>query len=246
MKKRRNEIILIAVLLSTSFLLYSLENFIFKDSRYIYENVLSQTAFLPIYVLIVTLFIEQIIEKRDKQSMLSKLNVVIGVFFNEVGRDLLYTLSAVDNNFSNIREKMKFSADNYDKKYSELLVYLKKYESDFQCRQGGFVRLKEFMVSKKEVLLMMMENPNLMENESFTELLLALFHLYEELSKRENLDKISEQDHKHLRGDVERVYYLLMYEWLHYMKHLKEKYPYLFSLEIRVNPLDAEAKIEIG
>lgn len=245
MKKRRMEIILVIILLSISFLLYSLENYIFNDSRTIYENLLSQIAFLPIYVLIVTLFIEQIIEKKDKRDILHKVNVVIGVFFNEVGRDLLYNLSSVDANFAEIKEKMKFQADNFDDKCNDVLGFMKKYKSNFQCRQGGFKRLKAFVVSKKEILLMMMENPNLMENESFTELLLALFHLYEELSKRENLDVLSEADHNHLIGDVERVYYLLIDEWLHYMKHLKESYPYLFSLEVRVNPLNAEAKIEL-
>ncbi|MBA7569274.1 hypothetical protein ES708_11013 [subsurface metagenome] len=34
-------------------------------------------------------------------------------------------------------------------------------------------------------------------------------------------------------------------EWLDYMKHLKNNYPYLFSLAMRTNPFDANASVEV-
>jgi hypothetical protein len=37
------------------------------------------------------------------------------------------------------------------------------------------------------------------------------------------------------------VYGLLVIEWLKYMQHLKQQYPYLFSLAMRTNPFDANA-----
>jgi hypothetical protein len=49
----------------------------------------------------------------------------------------------------------------------------------------------------------------------------------------------------HLNGDVERVYGLLISEWIMYMEHLMNNYPYLFSLAMRVNPFDPHAKVEI-
>jgi hypothetical protein len=36
--------------------------------------------------------------------------------------------------------------------------------------------------------------------------------------------------------DIKRAYGLLVDQWLVYMKHLKDNYPYLFSLAMRVNP----------
>ena len=93
--------------------------------------------------------------------------------------------------------------------------------------------------------MQLMSNSNLLEHESFTELLLAIFHLYEELFKRGNLGKGSQADYNHLLIDMERVYSLLLIEWVYYMKHLKEEYPYLFSLELRLNPLNPNASIEL-
>jgi len=40
---------------------------------------------------------------------------------------------------------------------------------------------------------------------------------------------------------VKRVYLLLVDEWLAYMEHLKNFFPYLFSLAMRTNPFDRQA-----
>lgn len=93
--------------------------------------------------------------------------------------------------------------------------------------------------------MQLMSNSILLEHESFTELLLALFHLYEELSKRNNLEKTCEADYRHLIIDIERAYLLLLMEWLYYIKHLKKEYPYIFSLELRSNPLSTNGLIEL-
>ena len=90
-----------------------------------------------------------------------------------------------------------------------------------------------------------MENPNLLEHESFTNLLWSVFHLTEELIHRRNLKDLPESDYQHLAGDIKRVYHLLILEWLDYMKHLKNNYPYLFSLAIRTNPFDDNACVEV-
>ena len=50
---------------------------------------------------------------------------------------------------------------------------------------------------------------------------------------------------EHLVGDIKRLYSLLICEWLDYMRHLKDHYPYLFSLAIRTNPFDEKASIAV-
>jgi hypothetical protein len=55
------------------------------------------------------------------------------------------------------------------------------------------------------------------------------------------LSDLPKSDLTHLEGDIKRALGLLISEWLGYLKHLKEDYPYLYSLEIRKNPFDPEA-----
>jgi plasmid maintenance system killer protein len=84
-----------------------------------------------------------------------------------------------------------------------------------------------------------------LEHETFTELLRAVFHLTEELEKRNDLRQLPRADYEHLELDTERAYRILIYEWLQYMEYLMNEYPYLFSLALRTNPFDPNAKVEI-
>jgi hypothetical protein len=70
-----------------------------------------------------------------------------------------------------------------------------------------------------------------------------VFHLTEELASREDLKKLPHTDYDHLAGDIKRAYVLLVHEWLDYMEHLKDNYPYLFSLAMRTNPFDQDASV---
>lgn len=83
--------------------------------------------------------------------------------------------------------------------------------------------------------------PNLLEHESFTELLRAVCHLTQELSHRKDLIELPDTDYEHLAGDIKRAYVLLVHEWVDYMKYLKDNYPYFFSLAMRTNPFDQDA-----
>ena len=87
----------------------------------------------------------------------------------------------------------------------------------------------------------LLNNPNLLEHDSFTDLLWAVFHLTAELAHRKDLGSLPETDCEHIAGDIKRAYSSLAHEWLNYMKHLKNNYPYLFSLAIRTNPFDVNA-----
>ncbi len=119
------------------------------------------------------------------------------------------------------------------------------YPFDIDRKKLDILRLKGFVMSKREFLLRLMENPNLLEHESFTELLLAYFHLIEELASRMVISPLAENDLTHIAGDARRVYSLLARQWLEYMEHLKNNYPYLFSLAMRKNPFDEKAAVEI-
>ncbi len=84
----------------------------------------------------------------------------------------------------------------------------------------------------------------MLEHETFTDLLQAVFHLTEELTHRESVVGLSPPDCEHISGDMKRIYGLMVYEWLAYMEHLKDDYPYLFSLAMRTNPFDQDASAE--
>jgi hypothetical protein len=98
------------------------------------------------------------------------------------------------------------------------------------------IKLKNILIQKREFILMLLENPNLLEHDAFTDLLWAATHLSEELEARPSLVDLPDSDLEHLAGDIRRLYDHLVSEWLDYIEHLKEKYPFLFSLVLRTHP----------
>ena len=92
-------------------------------------------------------------------------------------------------------------------------------------------------------LFRLLENPNLFEHKTFTELLWAVFHMTEELTCRSSFENQPESDLKHIQGDFIRAYNLLIKEWVSYLEHLKISYPYLYSLAVRQNPFNKEADV---
>ncbi|NVO67348.1 hypothetical protein [Methanofollis tationis] len=183
----------------------------------------------------------QLLSVRAKRERLEKMNMVIGTFFSEVGTNLLVRLSDRDPNLSSIKEDLVVGNDWSDADFARVRKHLEAYSSAVTIDPAELVVLKEYLIKKRNFLLRLLENPMLLEHGPFTEVLRAVFHLTDELERREDLAGTPESDQKHLAGDINRAYRLLALAWLDYMKYLKNNYPYLFSLAMRTNPFDETA-----
>jgi len=238
------------LLVLISITLYGVNFVIFHDSRDLFFYLGIDIAFLPIEVLFVVLVIESAISQRDRTILLEKLNMVIGTFFSEVGTHLVKNISEFDSKVKKIRENLIVSDDWSRADFLDASRQIRNYnyrlniidsEKSFEFLES----LKHFLIDKRNFLLVLLENPSLLEHETFTELLRVVFHLTEELEQRNDLRHLSRADYEHLELDTERAYKLLIYEWLQYMEYLMNEYPYLFSLALRTNPFDPSAKVEI-
>ena len=184
---------------------------------------------------------EMALQKREKKARMEKLNMVIGAFFSEVGTNLLGVFSNWDPHIEQVNEALIVTNDWHEQDFLRAKDFLKKYNVSIAIQNHELERLKSFLIEQRAFLLRLLENPTLLEHESFTELLRAVFHLTEELSYRTDISQLPDTDKAHLAGDLKRSYTLLIQQWLDYMKYLKEHYPYLFSLALRTNPFDKKA-----
>ena len=187
--------------------------------------------------------IESMIDERERKTRLEKLNMIIGIFFSEMGTKILKKMSAHDNGIDEIRSALIVTSNWSDREFAGARTVLENHTYSIDSRKIPLEDLHAFLMHHKGFLLAMLENPQLIEHDSFTPLLQALFHLTEELMARERLHGLPETDYAHLSGDINRVYRLLIIEWLTYMQYLKQNYPYLFSLAMRQNPFDKEAAV---
>jgi hypothetical protein len=241
MKRLNWKVFLGLSLLLLSALVYFLHYLIFRDVHHILLYLVGDTAFVFIEILFVTLIIDGLLQSREKKARLKKLFMVIGVFFSEVGARLLVILSDCDPGLGELQKGWSSGVLKDEQKFMKIQNCLKTHDFGIQAKKVEWEGLKEFLAGKRDFLLRLLENPNLLEHETFTDVLWAVFHLTEELSVRESLQGLPESDFNHLTVDIKRIYGRLALQWLDYMAHLKASYPYLFSLALRMNPFDRSA-----
>lgn len=245
MKFPKWQIFLALIFIVLSAALYFVHYLIFHDAHHIFIYLLGDIAFVPIEVLLVTIIIHQLLTAREKRARLEKLNMVIGVFFSEVGNQLLVLFSDFDPNLAKIKNDLIVTNEWNDEEFRAVERRLRRYDYSVEIKKVDLEHLRKFLAGKKEFLMHMLENPNLLEHEAFTDIMWAVFHLAEELTTRKRVRDLPKNDYEHISGDLKRVYSQLVYQWLDYMKHLKDNYPYLFSLAMRTNPFDETANIEV-
>ena len=232
-------------LLAISGVLFWVHYIVFHDLHHLGIFTLHDLAFLPLEVLIVTLILHSMLERRQRQEMLSKLNMVIGAFYSEVGGDLLEQLSHFDTRPEVLKAEYDVEPEWTDKQLDAASKDAASRSFDLEPDRARTVELTEFMIEKRQFLLRLLENQNLLENEGFTDVLWAVFHLGDELQRRDDIMTTSDHDLAHMAGDMERAYGALIAEWFQHLRHLKTAYPYLYSLAVRANPLDFETGVEV-
>jgi len=218
---------------------------IFNDAHHLFIFFIGDLAFIPIEVLIVTLLIDQMLESREKQRRMEKLNMVIGTFYSKIGTPLISQLVKSDETIGRIKEHLIIGTEWHNEQFHEVEVCLKDHTCGVAIDRVDLEALRNFLLSNEDFLLRLVENPMVFEHETFTDLILAIFHLTEEMRSRGDLASLPSSDKEHLRIDIQRVYTQLIPEWIKYMEYLKGHYPYLFSLAIRKNPFDDSASVVV-
>ena len=241
MKRFRRELALGVSLIALAAVLYLVHYVLFRNAHHIFIYLVGDLAFLPIEVLLVTIIIHRLLTLREKRVMLKKLNMVIGAFFSEVGTRLLVRLACYLPDIDGLRAEIHPTGQWSAKEFDALARLVASREIRLEAGRGTLEELKEFLSERQDFILRLLENSTLLEHDSFADLLWAVLHVSEELAARQRLDGLPATDIAHLSGDLTRAYGHLLREWVAHLRHLKEDYPYLFSLAVRTNPFDPGA-----
>ena len=233
------------LLVALSALVYSIHFLLFRDAHHIFIYLVGDIAFVFIEVLLVSMIIDQLLHNREKQSLLFKLNMIIGLFFTEVGRELIARLSTFYVDMERIRNDLLMTEHWGKEDFTTLEKRLETIDYQMDSQRGDLEGMKSFLVVKRDFLLRLLENPNLLEHEEFTDLLWGIVHLTEELMFRKDLATLPKTDLAHLSVDMKRAFGRLVRGWIRYTAHLKQDYPYLFHLALRSNPFDPTATPEV-
>jgi voltage-gated potassium channel len=188
------------------------------------------------FLTLLTSLAQWLIQRRQLSLHKHRLNMLIGVFYTEVGNKLLHTFSRFDPNISSLRKDFMVTAQWSAAEFQQLKKRLNTYKHNIDAALLDLEEIRGYLREKGDLLVHQLENPDIVENETYAELLWAIVHLRDELVARPTLKGLPQTDIEHLVIDVERAYSLLTREWIDYMQYLKDRYPFLFSLALRTNP----------
>ena len=231
-------------------IIYGSNYLVLGDPEHIISYIWTHLGFIPVDILVVAFILDEIIERKEKEAMLEKLDMLMSTFFSEVGNELISQLSSVNKykaNTENLKSIKNWEQKDYENKLEELKNSSIDFSADIPAeeREEFLDNLRSLLAGKREFIINLINNPNLLEKEEFTELINAILHLDEELEHRKDLALVNDTDFGHLNGDMQRVYNKLVYEWVYYLKYLDKHYPYMIALIIRTNPFDKDADVYV-
>ncbi len=179
---------------------------------------------------------ELFLSRREHESRMQKLNMVIGLFFSELGTSLLTVCSDADPEREKLDEALPDRREWEAEDFAKAKKQLQACEFQIDPDRIDLEELHHVLRGQRHFVVQLLENPAVMEHENFTEVLWAVFHLVDELEAREDVSDLISFDRAHIIGDVQRVYRRLGMQWLRYMRHMQQRYPYLFARAVRRNP----------
>ncbi len=236
MKRNNHNILLSLLLVVLSTGLYILQVTLFHSARDTAFYLIQDIAFLPLQVAIVTIILGKIINSWNVRERLKKINMAISAFFSEAGTEIMMKLTELTGNDNDLKPALSVGINWTGADFAKSLKVLRNISLDIGCGANDFNALKTLLLDKRSFMLRMLENPNLLEHDTFTDMLLAVFHMTEEMIARDDFSCLPQTDSMHLIVDIKRALKTLLIQWLGHMAHLKSEYPYLYSLEVRRNP----------
>jgi len=212
-----------------SLIMVGIQFVIYRDLSLLSHDLFFAISILPFQVGMTALILDQLLERRVQQERLEKMNMVIGVFFSEMGVDLLRKVSAQHDDIDTINKNLIINNNWTQDDFLKVMKTLADHQYKVDMDKEDLIETKNILSRHRSLIVQLLENPILLEHETFTNTLRAIFHLTEELYHRKSLSTIPNSDLEHLNGDTARAYGLLINEWVRYMAYLKNSYPYLFS-----------------
>lgn len=239
MNKRLYYLLMILLFSTLSVIMYSIQTLLFHDPTNTIFYLFQDLAFVPVQALIATLLLNRFVDLIQRMQSIKKIHVIVSAFFSELGTAILCMFAELNDNnpeFTDSVDVMKASAVNETRKVrNDLKRRINEFPFKINVTPERLTAMSQLLVEKKSFMIGMLENSSLMEHDSFTDMLWAVFHVADELQTRD-LEHLGHADFAHLNEDILRAYRLLLFEWIGYIRYLRTDYPYLYHIAMRKGP----------
>lgn len=227
MKKIRYYFVISFILIALSAVMFLIHYLVFGQALNTAYYSLMNLCFIPINSLVVTIILEKLIDYRAKKDRIEKINMLVGIFFTEVGGKLMHLIIDSDKD-----------AKNYITNFEDLnniKKCLNEYDYKVDMNNIDLCSIKNILLENNNLFVTLISNENVFQHQIFTDLLMSVVHLRDEIIVMEKDDNL-ELNINHLENDVIRVYKNISIQWISYLEYLNKSYPFLYNNAIRVNP----------
>lgn len=200
--KKKDTILTILILGLISACIYGLQILLFHDLRNTEFYILQDLAFIPISIAITTIVVGNIVDGRARKEAAEKAGMLRSVFFTDMGHTLIKRLSAVS-------DAPTLSCQDADMRVSEQQDKIRSCTVTVHSDQETYEFLRSFLQEKKQDLIILTGNNQLMDQDDFTQMLSGLFHLMDEFELRGSYDDLTADDRSHMDEDFAKVLVLL-------------------------------------
>ena len=173
---------------------------------------------------------QAVLERSEARKRTQQLGILIGLYFSELGRRLIRFIIPFDAELRGTCLMTPAGPSWLEADFDRLVAKLKVLRYAVALDAAQLPALKRLLDAKNNILLRMLESPNLLEHDLFLNVLRAAFHLRDELS-----NDVSPTQ-QHINEDLGRVYRLSAQLWIDYMQYLRQDFPALFRTSLAGNP----------
>lgn len=198
------------------------------------DKIFSHIAFLPIHALVLGMIIDGMMSFRERQSRQRKFYMFLGIFFRQMGADILSSASALCENRSELDNITVVQKDWTSRDFRRARQRLSTFKPRMLTDETMVLEMLELLRQREKDILEMTHNPLVLDFEDLYRGLISLFHLIEEIHYRNPGSGLSAGEAAHLAKDMGKSVVLLARLWLIYLEYLKAEHPMLFHCQVGV------------
>lgn len=233
--KKHTTLFTVIGLFVMSAVLYAIQLGIFSDPNSTLFYMLQDWAFLPVQIALVTIVVGTIINEKEKSERLSKTIIIASAFFHDFGCQLLHEVIHTLDRESEIPD-LNIDESWEEKDFCRALKEIRDWNPVMSVNSINLMKLKHVLQERRLSILVISSNPVLLDHEDFSDMLMNIFHMSDELNARDDFENMSDAERTHLNTDMGRLFIALSINWMCHMQHMQSEYPALYLLEARNSP----------
>ncbi|WP_187115833.1 hypothetical protein, partial [Paraclostridium sordellii] len=182
MKKIRYYFVISFILIALSAVMFLIHYLVFGQALNTAYYSLMNLCFIPINSLVVTIILEKLIDYRAKKDRIEKINMLVGIFFTEVGGKLMHLIIDSDKD-----------AKNYITNFEDLnniKKCLNEYDYKVDMNNIDLCSIKNILLENNNLFVTLISNENVFQHQIFTDLLMSVVHLRDEIIFMEKDDSL--------------------------------------------------------